>query len=220
MHPSPKLYFYVVYIPDQDLAHCIDAIRFVANPMIKHRTHITVRGPHERPIAVDKLNRRLQGNAVTITGVDRFFGVNQWTVFLDCKATNLQAVWWKRDYGYHPHITLYDGPDPDLADAVALLAEQHPWDITFRADHLELLEPCQGQAAPRLSGYFETDLSPLIQAVSGDQLQAHDVVSLPQRDRLVLISALFSHLAGLSACASLGQALLPPPRLQHGANFL
>lgn len=199
-------FFYVLYIPGEELGGCIDAIRFLANPSVKHRAHITVRGPYERPTPVDKLNQSLAGNVVTVTDVGRFVGDRQQTVFLDCDGTRLRAVWWKRDFGYHPHITLYDGADMQLAEAIAAAAARFRYQLRFVSDRLELLESRPGRPATGMAAYFDGWLSDLVRTVTGQSLRADEVCALSAVRRLRLLEGLLEHLAGLSGAFLPGQA--------------
>lgn len=198
MEGLPSRYFCVLYIPGDELAGCIDAVRFLANPAVKHRAHITVRGPYERPTPVDKLNQMLAGNVVTVTGIGRFVGDRQQTVFLDCEGNRLRSVWWKRDFGYQPHITLYDGADAALAEAIAAAAARFRYQISFVGDRLQWLESKPGRPAVGMSAYYDGWISDLVRSVTGEWVRADDLSALSQVRRLQLITALLEHLAGLS----------------------
>ena len=102
--------FHVLYVPDGLIADCIDAIRVLAHPSEKHRAHITVRGPYQRASnRLDSVNRSIESSEINIDGSGNFFESGQNTVYLRCRSPNLESVWYKPDYGFNPHITLYDG---------------------------------------------------------------------------------------------------------------
>lgn len=188
----------MLYIPGETLSGCLDAVRYLADPSAKHLAHITVRGPCAEPIATEPLNRQLAGNLITLAGVDSFRGDRQQTVFLGCDGTRLRRVWAKRDYGYHPHITLYDGEDPAFAEALLAVAGRYRFNSPFRCDRLVELTSFRGLPDPALAARFDTALRPLVARVTGWELGAAEVGSLPASQRLHLIDRLLEHLSAHS----------------------
>jgi hypothetical protein len=131
--------FYVLVVPDPEIAACLDTARLLADSAARWRAHITVRGPYDSEIQTEALARALVGNIVTVFGVGRFAGqagAQQNTVVLRCDGTRLRVVWDKPDFPYNPHITLYDGPDPAVADAVAEVLGRHRLSLRFVSDRL------------------------------------------------------------------------------------
>ncbi len=106
--------FYVVYMADGWLQRLLDAMRFVANPKARHRAHITIRGPYRRKHKLEDLSI-LNGAAVSSSGVGNFFEDGQTTVFLRCDSSALRQSHKLGDYGYNPHITLYNGESREFA---------------------------------------------------------------------------------------------------------
>jgi hypothetical protein len=92
-------------------------------------------------VKVDELNRELHGNEIEVSGVGVFVAPSQYTVFLACDGSRLRNVWQKTDYGYNPHLTLYDGRDSAFANALKAIVTRHELPWRFRADELRLLVP-------------------------------------------------------------------------------
>jgi hypothetical protein len=184
--------FYVLYPEEPSLRFVLDAIRFLANPYEKERAHLTVRGPcsrHYRDQTLQRLNEKIASSQIVISGVDRFFAERQHTVFLSCDGPNLKQVWLKPDYGYHPHITLYDGDSRDFGAELLAILQTRPLQqaaLGFRAGALVPLATYKGQT--NLTLQTSIDFARL-SALAGRPLSPSTVRGMPGKERLALIAA-------------------------------
>lgn len=192
---------YVLYIPDERVKEYVDAIRYISSPDQKHSGHITVRGPYKNKIPVDKINKNFSGNQITITGVGNFFDCDQNTVFFKCKGTFLEKVWEKRDYDdYLPHITIYDGDDKQFAEHLFNTIKQFHYNITYKADKLELLKGQTGQKSAELGLNHSMDIYK--NASDINNLNLSDLKRKPESERLKIIKYLCRQLSELSDASS------------------
>ena len=132
--------FYVIYFDNQRLQTALDAMRFIANPKEKTRAHITVRGPYRQPIDICSLEKKIEGTEVVADGVDGFFYENQNTVFLRCDSEKIGEIWKKKDFGFNPHITIYDGASREFAKKLLDRLERLPIRFQFVVGKLSRLE--------------------------------------------------------------------------------
>lgn len=195
--------FYVLYVPDGLIANCIDAIRVLANPVEKHRAHITVRGPYQRAISsLDAINREIEGSGIDIRGSGNFFESGQNTVYLACKSPQLEAVWYKRDYGFNPHITLYDGSSHEFARKLWDIVSSRTYETSFIAGPLKaLVSSRRNQGGMALQA--DLDLRLLHEVADLDDAGVVD--NLGEEARLVAISKLCDYLSNIDS----GQVLPP-----------
>lgn len=194
--------FYVLYVPDGLIANCIDAIRVLANPAEKHRAHITVRGPYQRAISsLDTINRGIEGSRIDIYRSENFFGSGQNTVYLACKSPQLEAVWYKRDYGFNPHITLYDGSSHEFARKLWDVVSSRTYEASFIAGPLKALVSSQKHQGG-MALQADLDLR-LLHEVADLSTDAGMVDNLGEEVRLAAISKLCDYLSNINA----GQAL-------------
>jgi len=159
MYNSVK--YLVIAIGDEKLKECLNAIRLIGNPEEKHDAHLTVRGPYigKRGYHGRDSNSMLkQSYVVRVTSVDNFFEHHQNTVFFSCMAPNLKSAWWKPDYPYNPHITLYDGPSREFAEALYSLFRLYSFRINFESDGLIPLRRSEKNGSMMIS-FLEESLS-------------------------------------------------------------
>ena len=193
MNMAPRT-FYVLYVPDGLLADCIDAIRVLAQPSEKYRAHITVRGPYQRSSnRSDRANRAIENSEITIDGCGNFFESGQNTVYLRCSSPNLETAWHKPDYGFNPHITLYDGSSREFAEQIWDVASRRTYDMSFVAGPLKPLvssKKHQGGMA------LQADLNPnFLRGVAGIDIGGGTVESLEPDVRLQAIGSLCDFLS-------------------------
>ena len=181
---KPRRVFYVVYFRDRRLQYSLDAMRFIANPSEKNYAHITVRGPYQQRYNLSGMDRRIDGTEVLADGVGSFFGYSQNTVFIKCYSEMLRDVWKKTDYGFNPHVTLYDGQSRRFAEM--LLQQLHHLTIRFRfiVGRLHPLVTRSGQYSMELSQAFD---EVLFAEVTGTHLSASEVDRLSFEQRVALI---------------------------------
>lgn len=179
--------FYVIYPEEPHLRFVLDAIRFLANPYEKERAHLTVRGPcsrHYREQTLQRLNLKIASSPISIEGVDNFFAERQHTVFLSCDGPNLKQVWLKPDYGYRPHITLYDGDSRSLGAALLSILQARPARLRFVAGGLEPLVTFKGQTNLTLRASVDFDR---LSRLADRALSPSAVTTLSMEERLALI---------------------------------
>ena len=190
--------FHVLYLPDSLMASCINAIRVLGYPAEKHRAHITVRGPYERiGNRVDSINRLVESSKINIHGSGNFFDTGQTTVYLRCASPQLKAVWDKPDYGFNPHITLYDGPSHDFAKKLWDIVSSRSYDISFISGPLTaLVSSRRYQGGMALQA--DLDLR-LLRDVAGLDIGGVTVESLGQEGRLKAIGKLCDYLSTIDS---------------------
>ncbi len=167
--------FYVIYVSDPLLEGILDGVRFLANPHEKGRAHVTVRGPYRQRYDLTAQQRRIAGTRLTCHGAGSFFGPRQNTVFVRCDSPALRDVWHKPDYGYHPHLTLYDGSSRVVAEDLLTLLEAADARFGFEVVGLEPLLSTKGQANLDLAAAWAL-ARPLLQERLGADLPQADAV--------------------------------------------
>src|SRR5260370_2545642 len=101
--------FYVLYICEPELSDCVDAIRLLANPAEKSAAHLTVRGPYQRKLPMNRLSEKISGKTIFVDKLGNFFQEHQNTVFFSSFSPYLPSVWKNSGFGFNPHITVDDG---------------------------------------------------------------------------------------------------------------
>ena len=190
--------FQVLYVPDGLVAGCIDAIKVLANPAEKHRAHITVRGPYKsRPSQLGGFNHLIEGSEIKIHGSGNFFDSGQNTVYLRCGSPKLEDVWYKPDYGFNPHITLYDGSSHEFARRLWEIVSSRTYETSFVAGPLTpLASSRRGQGGMALQA--DLDLKFLSQ-VTGMDIDGTPVERLGQDSRLKAIGKLCDFLSRVNS---------------------
>ena len=188
--------FYVVMIQDAEVASCLDAIRFIANPLEKRCAHITVRGPYKQHYRMTRLNSLIRRSVIRVDGCGQFSGLNQNTVFLRCDSPELKEAWNKPDYGvgYNPHITIYDGKSREFADQLVDILKKYKLDFCFYANSLLPLESVKGQRRWDLSLSFDRSL---VSSIIGDDISPSKVSTLTDDQRLHAIEKVYQYLCSL-----------------------
>jgi hypothetical protein len=186
---------YVMYIESaQILSNCIEAIRLLSDPSQKWPAHITVRGPYKKHINIDPINSRLVGDSVTITGVGRFSGPRQNTVYFKCTSPKLEKVWMKRDFEFNPHITIYDGSNAEFADQLYTVASKYTYNISFPSAKLFPLTSRRDQCGFGLQTVFSSEL---VREIAGEIIKPSDVASMSEERKLAIIDRICSYLTTL-----------------------
>lgn len=176
--------FYVVYFRDHRLQCFLDAMRFLANPLEKNYAHITLRGPYQQRYDLRRIDRIVDGTEVLAYGVGSFFGDSQNTVFIKCHSETLRDVWKKRDYGFNPHLTIYDGHSRKFAEMLLTRLNNLTLRFRFIVGRLHPLVTHRGQYSMELSQAFN---EALFTDVTGTHVSASDVGSLSDEKRVALI---------------------------------
>ena len=144
----------------------------------RHNVHITIRGPYSREIPESQLSRYqsvLRSDPIVLEGVGSFRAGTNHVVYLKVQHPKLRQVWWKpdfpiKDYGFNPHITIFEGKDGARAQAVldflrseGLSVLTPDFEVTARvSDHRDLFSEPQRKAEPFLklvnSGLVRADI--------------------------------------------------------------
>jgi hypothetical protein len=188
--------FYVVYIEDGPVASSIDAIRLLSNPLEKRRAHITVRGPYTRRLTtstIERMNQRLRGKSVRVTGASSFFGERQNTVFLSCSAPWLRDLWEKPQYpAFNPHITVYDGDSRLFAEGLLEILSRHELSLELPVSELTpLRSPARGQSSLDLLWSYDGGL---VQRIIGEAVDPVSIRHFDERRRLEVIDRIVERL--------------------------
>lgn len=152
----PLRVFHVISFLDSEIQACLNALRFVANTSEKMEAHITFGGPFPNRRSLPDGVASLEGAWMEITGVGKFFGDTQHTVFLEGKSPDLERFQSIRDYEFHPHITLYNGGERAVAEAILNRLEK----LNLRVP-LQLARPRQ-HSSP--SGHQKLELAMVYEA--------------------------------------------------------
>lgn len=131
--------YYVVYIKGEVVADCLNAILCLIKPEVKHPAHITVRGPYAQEVTMEPFNIQARQIPIILDGIGRFTNPEQHVVFLACNAPQLKNIWWKPDYSFVPHLTLYNGTSQKEADEIFSIANQYIYRLCLKARILEPL---------------------------------------------------------------------------------
>lgn len=189
--------FYVLYVSDTRLRSALDTIRLLYNPSVSHSAHITVRGPYSQRINARSLSAAMTGEDVILHHVGHFFANrgNQHTVYFEAYAPRLADVWKKRDFGFLPHLTLYDGASREsrrTALELYQIVARLPIGVAFEASGLE----------PLISGAGQTNLNVLegidfdfVSDVTGKELNRRSILSVDDRSRIVIVEQICRYLS-------------------------
>ena len=186
--------YYVVYIRGEVVADCLNAIRCLIKPETKHPVHITVRGPYSHEINIELFNKKTWGIPLILDSVGRFTNPGQHVVFLACNAPRLESIWWKPDYSFVPHLTLYNGTSQKQADEIFSVANQYTYRLYFKARKLEPLIIGGKQSSPRPVNFNENNISIIAQ----ERVSHESMATLSHQQKLNAMSALLQCLSCIS----------------------
>jgi hypothetical protein len=149
--------FYVIYFENKDIQRTLDAVRFIFNPKVKNPAHVTIRGPYRQRYKINNLRKQISGSFISVLGIDSFFNETQNTVVIKIDSPNLLSVWKKDDYGYNPHITIYDGNSRSFASDLVDLLSKINFTFSFVAEDLSPLISHKGQNSFNLKISFDEE---------------------------------------------------------------
>jgi hypothetical protein len=116
-------YIYAVEFADGRVQRNLDLLRVVLNPKTRRKAHLSLRGPYASALSdesIDVINNRLAVLAIEFIGMGRFKEPGQGTIFIECaRSSRLREVWDKPGLPFRPHVTAFDGPNVEYADAIA-----------------------------------------------------------------------------------------------------
>ena len=183
-------WFQVVYFQDKAIQSCLDAMVFFANPREKDSAHITIggpfSGPEEKPGGAEIL-----GTTINVLGAGHFLGQNQNTVFLKCTSRYLEKYWNKKDFGYNPHITIYDGKSKPFAEKLFQVLKTNKLFFPVEAGKVDTIKSIGGQ---RNFGLWFGINDDEIYRMTGENVSLHDAHELPDWRRITLIDRICTHL--------------------------
>lgn len=183
--------FYVVYVGDEAIASHLDAIRLVCNPDEKTSAHVTVRGPYRQRFNMPVLTKEVASEPVCVSGVGNFFEHGQNTVFLKCESEALRRAWFKRDYPYNPHATLYDGASAVFARSLYERLRVLRLSFCFKPTPLKALVSRRGQRDAEVWMRLNYDL---ISQAAGYVVDAEIIRRMAEGERLKVAVRLAKHL--------------------------
>lgn len=186
--------YYVVYIRGEVVTDCLNAIICLIKPNAKHPAHITVRGPYTQEIDMESFNKKARQIPMTLDNVGRFTNPEQHVVFLACNAPQLKNIWWKPDYSFVPHLTLYNGTSQKQADEIFAIANQYTYRLCFKARTLEPLIIGRERPHLRQISFDENKISMITQG----HFSRETVPILSHRQRLDAVNILLRHLSHIS----------------------
>ena len=108
--------------------------------------HITIRGPYPEPLPAELLEfteSRIRKDVLLISGIGLFNNNKSHVVYIKVHSRNLKRIWWKKDFPFNPHITLYEGEDAFLAKEIFhFLKREH---IELVSHNFRVAEYASGQ---------------------------------------------------------------------------
>lgn len=133
-------------IEDQEFNELFFGIQEILNiQKSKLIPHVTLRGPyiHEpRNEEIKKIETYIiDGEPLKVNGAGLFNNNETYFVYLKASKSNLKKASWKKDYpikeyGFNPHITIYQGKDENLANK--LLNFLNAQDFKFECKNISL----------------------------------------------------------------------------------
>ena len=198
--------FYVLYIREGELSDSLDAIRLLANPLEKSAAHITVRGPYQRKLPLNHLSERISGKSIVVYKVGNFFREGQKTVFFSCLSPDLSSVWKKSDFGFNPHITIYDGESESFARKLYSIMRKYKYCFKFTAGRLEAFVSVRRQNGFHLQLTYNQRL---VSRILGEQLAVKDIPKLNVTRRLEYINRICGYISKYFYCDDAVQPCLP-----------
>lgn len=113
--------------------------------------HVTVRGPYKKlpeESYLEKLWETIEGEGVLLSGIRSFEFDTKKYIYIQTHSKAIRKIWWKSDYpifeyGFNPHITLFEGPASTANKIEAFLKEER---LEFYCHNLSLRLYKTGQA--------------------------------------------------------------------------
>lgn len=136
-------YFVFLRILEFDIQNLLNIAIYSLNKYDKWGAHVTLAGPYGSKANLPK--DRVFSRKVSIIGVSNFFLEGQNTVFLRVGAPDLKEVWDKPDYPFNPHLTIYDGPDLEIAKELYSALEMIRPFLIFHTSRLEVVTSPKGE---------------------------------------------------------------------------
>lgn len=183
------MFTYVLFY-EKKIVSYIDSLIFISNPEEKNGTHLTLRGPHEK-FDPDEIKNDLTERTVSVLGAGGFFDDGQCTVFLKCDSGFIKKHWKKSDYGYNPHITIYDGKDMILAEKIYKLINRYNLYFSMTVSDVVVRKTIIGQKSFNLM--FDIDLDG-IKNIIGNEKDLNYIKNAEDWERLMLMDRICNNL--------------------------
>lgn len=188
-------WFTFIEIENQKVQSLLNAVLFIADPSEKTAAHLTLGGPYTNQPELIDVRRALVGTEISVVGVRNFFNHGQNTVYLDCGSPLIEEFWDKKDYGFNPHITIYDGASREFAEKLyKRLKSQKPFFKFFIGDVF-------AQSSVKGQQTFDLRLEFNIEELGGLIGSDYSLSKLQREEewrRLMLIDRIFNQLIGFS----------------------
>jgi hypothetical protein len=170
-------YFIFIYPENGRVKDFLNLAIFLLNPEEKWQAHITVAGPYS---STRNLPRNLEFvQKISLLGVGQFRSERQNTVFIEAGSKDLRSFWDKPDYPYKPHLTLYDGEDFELADALYLVLRDIRMFLKFFIKQVHVVKSVKGQGSLDLAQNANPNILTSIR-----DFTIEDLKGLPSQTRL------------------------------------
>jgi hypothetical protein len=217
--------FYVTFLEQEPLRSGIDAIRLLANPSERLRTHITLRGPYEKEVSgFPRIDRMLANCDMAVHGVGCYFERYQNTVFWDVHEAMLRTAMKKRDFPTgKPHLTIYDGDSRKFGSQLLKLFTNRDVSFTFRPSKLSPIYSSGGQ------GSFDIWVNidkPFVSGILSYDFSRPKVLALNVEERLNAINLILDAMIRLSlihvrtpSSSEANQNILLQPERNHSSNL-
>lgn len=115
---------------------------YLLNPREKWPAHVTIAGPFRRTAEIPRSLRFVE--QISILGRGRFQNGARATIFLRVGSRDIVSRMKKPDYPDSvPHLSLYSGPDTELADLLYTELESAKLYGVFYATHFDVVEARQ-----------------------------------------------------------------------------
>lgn len=149
--------YYASKIDSPSTALILNMARFIADPDIKLRAHVTLRGPFKNETRVRKrkiieINCEIKRHRYSISRIENFFRYNQSTVYFPLTISGSiiewkNTVWYKKTFKgeFNPHITLYDGKDIEWAKTIYDEVKDFTCELEFSLSSIYRIKSEKGQ---------------------------------------------------------------------------
>jgi len=187
-------WFDIIRFQEQEIQCLLDSIIVLANPDEKTPSHITLRGPYDEAPDSSAIESNIVGSRVHIIGVGNFFNEGQNTVFLRCGSDYIKKYWWKPNFPFNPHITLFDGQSIEFSQKLhSLLSRVKPY-FQLTVGSLQTHRTVSGQKSFDL--LLNVDFE-LVSKFTGREVDSSSIRKMPEWERLMIIDRICNNLTWL-----------------------
>ena len=162
-------YFVFLYPEDSVVRELLDLAIFLLNPLEKWRAHVTLAGPFASRRSLPRSTEFRR--KVSLIGVGQFRSEHQNTIFLSVGAKDLEDFWNKPDYPFTPHLTIYDGPNSSVADALFEVLKEARMYFKFFVHEVQIVKTVRGQGGMDLLTHLKPGALPSLKGKTTDELR-------------------------------------------------